>query len=95
MHFSHRIYDPIKGESEISMQFAKRTERENIINKLIKASAFCYVKIWNDRVGSCDVAAKTNGSSRGRCLSGGHHEVRVEAYEAHGRARAVLDRRDS
>lgn len=96
MH-SDRIYDPIREESEISMRSAKRTGRENIINKLIKASAFRYVKIWNDRVrvGSYDVATKTNGSSHGRCQSGGHREVRAEAYEAHGRARAILDRRDS
>jgi len=55
------------------------------------------MKIWNDRirVGSCDVAAKTNGSSRGRCQSGGHRQVCAEAYEAHRRARAILDRRDS
>lgn len=48
------------------------------------------------RLGSSrDVVAKTNGSSRGRCQSGGHREIRARPYETHGRACTVPSRRDS
>lgn len=69
---------------------------KTVINKLTKA----HVSLCENMERSCPRRflrrrREDDGSSRGRCQSGGHRQVRAEAHEAHGRARALLDRRDS
>lgn len=71
------------------------TCQRNVVNKLIKARILLCKNMERVRIGFCNVVVKTNGSSRGRCQSGGHRQVCAEAYEADRRARAVLGRRDS